>query len=577
MKRLFPAATVVLLTVGALAQDPVQDFAARARAEQRLALEMEGCPAVLACLAMLDAVVSPQDDGRLNGAASTISNNLRRFGEPAKQELLRRAAGAHPGWGNLAGGILQYWGIWSPSDVPAIRAALRLHHGGWIARPLAAIKTPEAIQALVEDLAFAGAASQTGFALVQIGSDALPYLFAPLEDDHHAFAAATVIREMGREALAAAPGWALIAASSDRPKNMRLAALRGLAAMGVGAQQQAQGLREMLADPDPTIRDQGFKTLVAIRDPSVVATVAADCNPSGTAFEQIPTQSFLCLLNLVAFGEHARMAGAQLMRFLESPNGAEVATAVTALGYIGYDAAIPEIEQRLRSPDWRVVYAAARSLGWLGAAGSIREIEQVASRHWLPEVRNEALTVADALKGSERRMARLLSVEGRDGAPRLFFFERELLQTQPPCRSQRWEWQDIRFSQPPTSTRVSRLPFGAGELIGTDRGEFGGELRWKSAAGQEQSIIKDNVVAIVPAEGGAIVLFGLAHLGLAHGYAVRVSQRDDGGWSLSEAARLPGRADTLATIGPKLFAAWSDGRVVVFSDQEIIALAACVS
>ena len=226
MKRLFPAATVVLLTVGALAQDPVQDFAARARAEQRLALEMEGCPAVLACLAMLDAVVSPQDDGRLNGAASTISNNLRRFGEPAKQELLRRAAGAHPGWGNLAGGILQYWGIWSPSDVPAIRAALRLHHGGWIARPLAAIKTPEAIQALVEDLAFAGAASQTGFALVQIGSDALPYLFAPLEDDHHAFAAATVIREMGREALAAAPGWALIAASSDRPKNMRLAACR---------------------------------------------------------------------------------------------------------------------------------------------------------------------------------------------------------------------------------------------------------------------------------------------------------------------------------------------------------------
>jgi hypothetical protein len=423
------------------------------------------------CLAMLDAVVAPVDDGGLNEAARKISTNLQRFGEPAKQELLRRAAGAHPGWCNLAGGILQFWGSWSPSDVAAIRAALQLQHGGWIARSLVAIKTPEAIQALVEDLAFAGAATQTGFALTQIGPDALPYLFPLLEDDHHAFVAANVIHKIGREASSAAPGWASIAASSDRPKNMRLAALPGLAAMGNGAQQEGKGLREMLADPDLAIRDQAFKTLVAIRDPSVVTNVAENCNPSGTTFDRIPVQSLLCLLNVVAFAEHARTVGSQLMRFLASPNGAERATAITALGYIGYDAAIPEIEQRLRSPDWRVVYAAVRSLGWLGAASSIQELERVPSRHWLPEVRNEALTVVDALNGSERRMARPPSVEGPDGAPRLFFFERELLQSLPPCRSQRWEWRDIRFSPPPTSTRVTRLPLGAGELIGTNRGE----------------------------------------------------------------------------------------------------------
>jgi hypothetical protein len=175
--RCFFAAAVALLTVLAPTRDLAQDFVARARAEHKLALEMEGCPAVPACLAMLDAVVAPVDDGGLNEAARKISTNLQRFGEPAKQELLRRAAGAHPGWRNLAGGILQFWGSWSPSDVAAIRAALQLQHGGWIARSLVAIKTPEAIQALVEDLAFAGAATQTGFALTQIGPDALPYLF----------------------------------------------------------------------------------------------------------------------------------------------------------------------------------------------------------------------------------------------------------------------------------------------------------------------------------------------------------------------------------------------------------------
>jgi len=81
---------------------------------------------------------------------------------------------------------------------------------------------------------------------------------------------------------------------------------------------------------------------------------------------------------------------------------------------------------------------------------------------------------------------------------------------------------------------------------------------------------------MVPTEGGAIVLFGLAHMGFVDGYVVRVSQRSDGSWSLSEIARLPSTGDALASIGPSLFAAWSENRVIVFSDQEIVGLAKCV-
>src|SRR5262245_30894986 len=103
-------------------------------------------------------------------------------------------------------------------------------------------------------------------------------------------------------------------------------------------------------------------------------------------------------------------------------------------------------------------------------------------------------------------------------------------------------------------------------------GEFGGELTWQPGKGQAQTPLKDNVVAIEPSERGAIVLFGLAHLGLVHGYAVRVSKRDDGRWSLSEIARLPSSAEALATIACGLFAAWSENRVVVFSDQAIVGL-----
>ena len=575
--RCFAAAIVALLAALSLAraQDVSRDPNPRERAGQRLVLELEGCPDLPACLAILDAFLPSLQRGQSSGVGTSIASSLRRFGEPAKQELLRRAAGALAGWRNLAGDILAYWGGWLPSDVPAIRASLQLDHGGWMARPLAEIATPEAIEALIEDLAaLRDAQNQTGWALAKIGPVALPYLLPVLADEEQAFKARGVIHGMKKQAWLVAPEWASLAAGMGNPKNMRLAALRGLAAMGEGAREHGKVLRALLASPDSDIRTQVFKTLVAMRDPSVATTVAENCHPMATAFYERSLEARYCLWEVAAFGEHARSAGPHLMKFLASPSGEELVAAVTALGSIGYDAAIPRIEQLLRSPDWRVVYAAARSLGWLGATGSVPELERVVSGHWLPEVRDHAVTVADALKGSERRMARpegagILDVGGG-------FFGGGILRSVPSCGSRRWEWQGVRFSPPSSSTRTPRLSLDAGALIGTNKGEFGGELTWQPIDGQAQLLLKDNVVAIEPADGGAIVLFGLAHMGLVRGYAVRVSQRGDGGWSLAEVARLPSTADALATIGPNLFAAWSENRVVVLSDKEILGLARCI-
>jgi hypothetical protein len=64
-------------------------------------------------------------------------------------------------------------------------------------------------------------------------------------------------------------------------------------------------------------------------------------------------------------------------------------------------------------------------------------------------------------------------------------------------------------------------------------------------------------------------------MGTNYGYAVPVSQRADGGWSLIEIARLPAQPEAFAAFAPNLFAAWSDGRVIVFSGKEILGLAAC--
>jgi hypothetical protein len=279
-------------------------------------LELDRCRDLPACLAVLDDFVASLSPGQASDEGPTIAGSLKRFGETAKQELLRRAASADPGWRNLVGDVLSYWGGWSSSDVPALRAALRLQHGGWIARPLAEIRTPEAIEALVEDLAVAGAVNQTGWALAKIGHEALPYLLPILASERDAGGAAIVIRDMGREALVVAPDWVLTAANPDNPKNVRLAALRGLAAMGDGVGQLGHDLGAMLASPDADIRTQTFKTLVAVRDPSVVMTLAENCEPSGKEFYSIPLKSLESLITVAAFREHARTDGSRLMAFL---------------------------------------------------------------------------------------------------------------------------------------------------------------------------------------------------------------------------------------------------------------------
>lgn len=561
-----------------------------AKEEQNLARQLQGCPTLPACLAILDAFVFPGSYvNQVRGAGTEIAGNFLRFGEPAKHELLRRAAGDHVDRRNLASAILAAWGAWSwsPSDVPAIRAALKLSPGGWMARPLAEIKTPEAIEALIEELPTADSGYETVAALAKIGPPVMPHLLPLLADDQRAHRAAMVVRQMGRDALVAGSDWLSLATSADALKTERMAALRGLAAMGWAARWHEKDLRALLATPDKDlrtllasqdsdIRTEATNTLVAFRDASVVTEMAERCNPSGSAFYRLGVFEGPggCLRDIASLGDNARKAGSILRKFLTSPNGEEVAGAVSVLGYVGYDAAIPEIERQLRSPDWRVVYSAARSLGWLGATGSIAELKRVASAHWLPEVRRQASTVVDALKGRERRVVRperlrFVSGDGHLG--------RDFIEDAPACASGRWAWRDVRFSGPPPRTDKTELTLGVGVLIGVDCRTYGcGKLVWQPAGGPAQQMHEDDVVGIEPVEGGAIVLFGGAHMGMVSGYAVRVSQRGDGSWSLSEVARMPTFASGLATIGPSLFAAWDYNRVVVLSEKEILGLARCI-
>lgn len=540
---------------------------------------LHSCSSLAECLKLLDGVTSTAGPG-MGPEEEEIRGVLKQFGEPAKHELLGRATGDDRGWRHLAGAILWGWDSWTPSDVPELRSGLLKDPGGWLARPLGQIGTPEAIRVLVEDLP-KGSENQTDFALAKLGPKAIPFLMPLLERKTTAESAQRVIRKMDDSALPFASLWARAASDASQPMRLRLAALRGIAALGSRAKSASRSLPALLSSPDPMLRAEVDSTLKATRSAAVVSEVTRSCYPKAGEFDPLAIDALVCLREIAAYGEDGQSAGQSLLPFLSSKNGNERALGITTLAVIGYKPALAQIEAALSSPDWRITYAAVRGIGWLGDQQALSDLQKVASTHWLPEVRNAATRTIAALQSSKGRLDGTWKFSAWDGVGEPFEIDHMILDRTPSCRSQHWTWNGATFKlqpqrQGPDARGTMSLQFSEGKLEGTNLGEFGGMLRWKSLdrGSKTEVIFRDDVVGMANDGDGAMVLFGLAHLTLAYGYVLRVVQTSDD-WNLSEVAQLPAEAEALTTLAPGTFAALSRNRVVVFTREGILGMAAC--
>jgi len=359
---------------------------------------LDHCPTLGECLRLLDSVVPAMDNGE-GSNSEILARDLERFGEPAKQELLKRASGQQPGWRNVAGAILWSWDSWSPADVPALRDALRKDPGGWVAKPLGEIGTPDAIKALVEDLSIASdSENQTGLALSYLGAQAIPFLFPLLETERGSYPAAAVLKEMGAAALTFLPQWKTLAMDERKPIQERIAALKAIEALGPLARGECEQLHPLLGNPNQNLKYQTKRTLQAVRDPILLGETVSQCQPKADLFDFLAIDSLVCLRDIASYGNDALAVGPRLTSFLASQNGAERSYGITVLGAIGYKEAGAPIRSELRDSDWRVVYSAARSLGWLGTKEALPDLDRISSSYWLPEIREMAGKSASGIR-----------------------------------------------------------------------------------------------------------------------------------------------------------------------------------
>lgn len=546
------------------------------------------CVTVEACFTALDPAMPAKDRGVYEGDIDAIRVILKtRFGDAAKYALLDKARGAHPGWRNFASAILSDWGDWQESDVPLLREALQLKHGGWNARALGDIGSDAAILALVEDLPFSGMPGQTGWALHGIGPKVLSFLLPVLEapsieelgDDWDRRykgrrGAIALVQAFRSQAVVVADEWIAIARNRREPAGRRIAALRGLGAMNGYLGDKSRSLRSIRHDRDPKISESAFDALVATHDPSVAQEFAETCKPTAEKWSPYAFEARRCLSQLSDFGTNARVAGKAILPFLKSENKKEQLFAIDTLGLISDAEAVPHIEPFLHSSDWRQVYAGVRALGNLKAWESVPEIEAAVQGHWLWELEQYGKYVSTQLI-KRQPYADVVAMHWGDlrgglGNYTSFFDSRDRCNWSVwTYNSERLEFEDENYGE------GEIVQLADGKLVGTDKGEFGGALEWRPNVGEPITIVDDNTSHIYPVAGGYISIHGLAHMGSNRGFAVMLKRDENGNWSAEEIARFPGAAYQVKRMGVDVFAANANRRVIIFSPKGIIEAARC--
>ena len=561
-------------------------LSANALSQDRDAL-LQDCLTVSNCLEIIEQSLPAKDNGRIFGDEQRVAAVLKaRFGRKARDELLKKTVGDHGGWRNFAGGVLRYWNDWSVDDVPLLKQALELNPGGSIAHVLAEIGSEQAIVALFDDLTRSGGENQTGFALRNLGPNVLNYALPALSTPSYAElpegaphtegwpAVASLIGSFGSRATFIADKWISLANRRRATNSERIAALRGLAAMNGYLGEKGTVLRRLLRSRDHGISEQAYITLVSTYDPTVARRFAGACKPSGDKWDEYVFSSFDCLSQLSDFGSNARDAGDLIIPFLDASNKTEQLFGIEALGLIGYEPAIAKIETYLESPDWRLAYASVRALAQLKSKSSIPKIESAIQHHWLWELnayseRAVGLLVRNQPYSehlSDPFLGQFHGGFGNYNAP--YDGSRE-------CKWQVWTYRDkqITFERP--RDRGKKIPFPDGEMVGTDRGEFGGNLTWKSDDGSELVLVNNNTIDIFPIDDGFISIHGISHLTISYGFAVHVTRGEDGVFSAEEIARFPSAAYQVKQLGEEMFAANADGRVFIFSKDGIKEAAYC--
>lgn len=435
------------------------------------------------------------------------------------------------------------------------------------------------------------------FAASLQGARAIPFIVKAArcsvrcDDDRHA-RLASILEGMGPERAEAGDGLLAIAADDASPQRAREGALAMIAELGPEAVELDEELLALKAAV-PGLEAHINRALIGLESDAVGEIFAERLSSSPKLRD---------MYELASLREAGYLAGPVVEDLLSHPDWDIRLQAVRTLALIGYEPAVDSLLEILaESEDVVLDWVIADSMAYLNAFKATDALVTLSVDHWHPHVRERARLARERLFGSVD-----FDKQSRTWSGALVAYSQQV-DAMNACDELDVEAADhsdaLRLQHPEDEAELRMLSYpdelagdstvrgqngvlvpgvavrvDGGWLVGSDRGEWGGELVFIDRNGHATALISENIENLVTLDDGRIVaVTGLGHMFTSRGMLYLVEPSPGGNWTATRWRRLPGapRSSSLTRSG-ELLVSTSRGGSLLVSPQGEMRMAPCV-
>lgn len=542
--------------------------------------------------ALVASIQKVEEGEGIGPAAQELAKKLQAYQGAAIPYLLPLLESKQAKVRNFAGYVMSNQDGLTEEHLEALIAAQQ-RGNGWVPRAIGRIGTPRAIKFLVDGLKTNpdyGSNTQVAIAIETAGERAIPDLVALLKDPAPlspdlSWTLCRIFSAMETKAGTAVDLLLEIARDKKFDLKNRLYAVKEAGCIRPAARVAIPALQALVSS-DP----EGFASAV---DEAVINMGVPESVPMLVA-KLRSKPHILAMRDIAALRDNGRDAGPALAEFLSSGDADLRVGAARALGFIGYGEAADALIPLLKEPDdWRLVYVAVESLGRLHAPSAIPKLEKLAMHHWYPPVVDAARKAVKVIRGEEVYESK----PNHEHFPFEFFAYDYVRADDVTLPGQQIEPTLVRGPDELTNEKLRKLAYVStiaghdrdgkktarfktlpvcglktsnGFILGSDQGEWGGELVYRSKKGSVVTLLRKNTMGVHRLPFGILAVTGLAHLASNYGALYLITPHEDGTFKASRWKTLPGapRMSGMLSNGNLFISAWG-GNVVITPGGQI--------
>jgi HEAT repeat protein len=535
---------------------------------------LSGCsnkPPTLAELTQLLENTAEEGEG-ISKKELEVSDDINKMGKDAIPHLISLLKHKNKKVQDLAAFTLGGIDGLKPSHLNAlIDAAKQKDRLGWLPHAIAEIGTPEAINYLAEELVKDKQQyTQLTFAFEYLGEKGIPYLiqlYTKYEFDYELQSCINfILIRMKEKAVSAIDPLLEIAKNEKLNKNVRGNAIFAIAQIGPSAKRVLADLKELSANDPESFKGEVDEAIINMRLPEAVPILLNRLEKE---------QTFMLFRKIAALGENGKSAGPTLVRYLKHNNWGLRNLSAETVGYIGYTEAGPLLIDALKTDsDWGLVIAAIDALRRLKIHESIPELSHVRDTYWFPPVREAAAKAIKTISENNTRetknhfkneaneedeflneygdifkkidMKRYLIWETMDKWKAKTYYEPDDQLDKKSLEKLVYNVETLEHDREGEHVSIQKqvpdvgIKLSDGYLVGSDRGEWGGELSFIGFNGEYKKLLDENINGIFKMSSGIVTLGGLDHLGPGTGFIYKVLKDEKEGWRVEVWKKLPG-------------------------------------